>query len=492
MIMKRFTFLNVLLLYLFFFHTLPGLCSQSPLPSGAKPNIIFILADDLGWRDVGYMGSKYYETPAIDKLAASGMIFTDGYANAPNCAPTRAALLTGLYGPRTGIYTVNSSARGKALYRRLVPVKNKTVLDTSFITIAEILKKSGYVSASVGKWHLGDPPDFGPVAQGFDVNVAGWHLGHPRSYFSPYQNPYLPDGPEGEYLTDRLTEEAVTFIEKNKDKPFFLYFPHYAVHTPLQAKESLTDVFRNRTPDDGQKNAVYAAMIRSLDESVDRILHKLDELDLREKTLVIFMSDNGGVLGVTSNTPLRGGKGMLYEGGIREPFIFSWPGKIRPGTVSHYPIIGTDMFPTLLALTGSQPFPGEFFDGINLSKLLLKGKNPRKRPLFWHFPAYLERTRSIPDIWRTTPASAVRFGDWKLIRFYETGKTELYNLVRDIGEKNDLSLQYPRKKKKLERMLDKWITGTHAPVPTQKNPAFDEKAYQQKLQQIKQQVHEKD
>ena len=458
---------------------------------GQKPNIVFILADDQGWRDLGYMGSRYYETPEIDRLAASGMVFTNAYANAPNCAPTRAALMSGLYAPRTGIYTVGPSERGRAAYRRLIPVKNRTVLDTAFVTIAEALHARGYVCASIGKWHLGDPPDSGPEAQGFDLNVAGWHLGHPRSYFSPYHNPYLPDGPQGEYLTDRLTSEAEKFIEDNKDRPFFLYFPHYAVHTPLQAKDSITAVFRQRPPDDGQKNAVYAAMIKSLDESVGRILHKLDELHLRENTLVIFMSDNGGVWGITSNAPLRGAKGMLYEGGIREPFIASWPGKIKAGIRSDYPIIGLDLYPTLLAITGS-PRPAGFHpDGIDLSKLFLEGKTPRRRALYWHFPAYLERMRGMPQMWRTTPATAIRYSDWKLIRFYETDKEELYNLKEDIGEKNDLSLREPRQKKKLSKKMDRWLRRTHAPLPTQQNPAFDEKAYQQQLQKIKSQNHEK-
>ncbi len=456
-----------------------------------RPNIILILADDLGWRDVGYMGSRFYETPSIDRLAASGMVFTDAYANAPNCAPSRAALLTGLYAPRTGIYTVNSPARGRSIYRRLIPAPNKTVLDTSFVTIAEALRKNGYVCASIGKWHLGDPPLFGPEAQGFDLNVAGWHSGHPKSYFSPYHNPYLPDGPEGEYLTDRLTAEAEMFIERNKDRPFFLYFPHYAVHTPLQAKDSLIDLFRGRPPDGGQHHAVYAAMIRSLDESVGRLMHKLDELHLRERTLVIFFSDNGGVWGITSNAPLRGAKGMLYEGGIREPLIIAWPGHIPAGSRSSYPVIGTDLYPTLLAITGTPRPPAFHPDGIDLSRLLLKGKEPGRRDLFWHFPAYLERMRGMPALWRTTPVSAIRHGHWKLIRFWETNTSELYDLEKDIGEQQDLSAVHPRVKARMERRLDRWLKKTRAPLPLKKNPQFDEKAYLQKLNEIKQENHEK-
>ncbi len=452
-----------------------------------RPNIIFIYADDMGWKDAGFMASKFYDTPSIDALAASGRIFTNAYANAPNCAPSRAALMTGLYSPRTGIYTVGTSKRGKSEYRRIIPVQNNTILDTSFVTIAEALKKNGYTSISIGKWHLGDDPETGPLNQGFDFNIGGTHLGHPKSYFSPYKNPKLSDGPEAEYLTDRLTNEALKFIDQHKDKPFFLYFPHYAVHTPLQAKENLTELFKNREPDGDQKNPVYAAMVKSLDESVGRILLKLNELDLRKKTIVIFTSDNGGYGPATSMAPLRGSKGMLYEGGIREPFIVSWPGRIKAGTNADYPIIGTDMFPTILSLTHTDPFPGQQFDGINLRKLFLRGKEPGERPLFWFFPAYLQRYSGIPDIWRTTPAAAVRLGDWKLIRFFETGDTELYNLKEDIGETDELSNKFPEKKREMEELLKNWIKDTNAPVPSEPNPDFDESAYQLKLEQIQNQ-----
>ncbi|GAI17889.1 unnamed protein product, partial [marine sediment metagenome] len=271
----------------------------------------------MGWKDAGFMGSKYYDTPAINALAANGMTFTNAYSNGPNCAPTRACLLTGLYPPRHGIYTVNSSARGKSALRKIIPIENKTILDTSFVTIAEILAKNGYSTISIGKWHLGNDSIGLPQSQGFDENVGGYHLGYPRSYFSPYHNPYLSDGQEGEYLTDRLTDEAIDFIEKNKDNPFFLYLPHYAVHTPLQAKDSLISVFRNKEPDGGQNNPVYAAMIKSLDESVGKIMMELRNQNLLNNTVFFFMSDNGGHGRVTSMSPLRGSKGMLYEGGIR-------------------------------------------------------------------------------------------------------------------------------------------------------------------------------
>ena len=459
-------------------------CSSDIDKTGSKPNIVFIYADDLGWRDVGFMGSKYYETPAIDALASSGMVFNNAYANAPNCAPSRAALMSGKYSPRTGIYTVGSSKRGKSKFRKIIPVKNRTVLDTSFVTIAEVLQENGYTCASVGKWHLGEGEITGPLGQGFDVNVGGWHLGHPKSYFSPYRNRYLPDGYKGEYLTDRLTDESLKFIEENKNRPFFLYFPHYAVHTPLQAKDSLVEVFKNRMPDGEQKNPVYAAMVKSLDESVGRVVDKLKELNILENTIIIFTSDNGGFGPATSMAPLRGSKGMLYEGGIREPFIVSWRGKIKENSNSDYPIIGIDMFPTILSLTNSKPDKELQLDGVNLKSLFLHNQTPGSRPLFWFFPAYLENYRGMHGLWRTTPAAAVRYGNWKLIRFFEDGKEELYNLTDDIGENADLSSGNAEKRAELSKLLDNWIAKTNAPVPSEKNPGFDEQAYNKKLSEL--------
>jgi arylsulfatase A-like enzyme len=324
----------------------------------------------------------------------------------------------------------------------------------------------------------------GPLGQGFDVNIGGWHLGHPKSYFSPYRNKYLPDGYKGEYLTDRLTDESVKFIEENKNRPFFLYFPHYAVHTPLQAKDSLIKVFKNRKPDGEQKNPVYAAMVKSLDESVGRIVEKLEELNLLDNTIIVFTSDNGGYGPATSMAPLRGSKGMMYEGGIREPFIVSWRGKIEENSMSDFPIIGTDMYPTILSLTNSKPGKDIRLDGIDLKNLFLHNQSPESRPLFWFFPAYLERYRGVPNLWRTAPAAAVRYGNWKLIRFFEDGKEELYNLKDDIGEENDLSSANTTKRAELAKLLDKWIADTNAPVPSEKNPEFDEKAYNAKLSEL--------
>jgi len=444
------------------------------------PNFVFILIDDMGWRDVGFMGSRYYETPNIDRLAAQGMVFTDAYANAPNCAPTRACLLSGQYGPRHGVYTVDTSARGSAAGRKLIPVPNRTTLPAEIITLAEALKPAGYRSASMGKWHLGVDPDSGPVAQGFDVNVAGNLAGNPSSYFSPYRNKNLPDGPKGEYLTDRLTEEALAFIEANRDRPFFLYLPHYAVHGPIQAKQELVAKYRKKAPDGGQRNPEYAAMIESVDQGVGAILAKLDQLGLADNTVVVFFSDNGGVggyreLGIegaefTSNRPLRGGKGMLYEGGIREPAIVRWPAKVKAGTRCATPVIGLDFYPTFLEMAGAEKKPGQVLDGESLVPLLMGTGTLKREAIFWHFPAYLQGGRRT---WRTTPAGAVRSGDWKLIEFFEDGRLELYNLADDIGEATDLAEKIPEKTKELHDRLVAWRKAVNAPMPTEKNPQFD-------------------
>jgi arylsulfatase A-like enzyme len=444
------------------------------------PNFVFILVDDMGWRDVGFMGSRYYETPNIDRLAAQGMVFTDAYANAPNCAPTRACLLSGQYGPRHGVYTVDTSARGSAAGRKLIPVTNRTTLPAEIITLAEALRPAGYRSASMGKWHLGVDPDSGPVAQGFDVNVAGNLAGNPSSYFSPYRNKNLPDGPKGEYLTDRLTEEALAFIEANRANPFFLYLPHYAVHTPIQAKQELVAKYKKKPPDGGQGNPEYAAMIESVDQGVGAILAKLDQLGLADNTVVVFFSDNGGVGGyrelgiaggeITSNRPLRGGKGMLYEGGIREPTIVRWPAKVKAGTRCATPVIGLDFYPTFLEIAGAEKKPGQILDGESLVPLLTGTGTLKRDAIFWHFPAYLQGGKGT---WRTTPAGAIRSGDWKLIEFFEDNRLELYNLADDIGEAADLAEKMPEKAKELHDRLVAWRKAVNAPVPTEKNPQFD-------------------
>jgi len=452
-----------------------GRSEQAPIDR-KRPNIVFIFIDDMGWRDVGFMGSRYYETPNIDRLAGQGMVFTNSYSNAPNCAPARACLLSGQYSPRHGVYTVNSSSRGKSRFRKLIPIQNTTVLDSNIVTIAEAIKPAGYVSASIGKWHLGDDPQFGPVGQGFDVNVAGYSAGHPqKGYFVPYNNPELPDGPQGEYLTDRLTDEALNFIETNKDQPFFLYLPHYAVHTPLQAKAELIEKYKEKPGSNGQNNPKYAAMIESTDQGVGRIMDKLDELDLARNTIVFFFSDNGGVKNITSNQPLRGGKGMLYEGGIREPMAVRWPGVVRPGTISDTPVIGVDLYPTILEMTGAPTPEGKLLDGESIVPLLEGREDLNRRAIYWHFPAYLQgKAEGARDPhFRTRPAGAVRAGDFKLIEYFEDGDLELYNLKDDIGEQNNLVDTVPEKAAELHKLMLAWRKKVNAPVPTELNPDYN-------------------
>lgn len=456
---------------------LVGCCQTLNGQSSSKPNIVIFLVDDLGWKDVGFMGSKYYETPNIDSMAAQGMVFTNAYANAPNCAPTRASLMTGLYTPRHGIFTVASSERGKTENRKLIPTANRNRLPGHFITLAEALKDQGYTTGHVGKWHLGASEHTSPEAQGFDFNIGGNQAGLPKSYFSPYSNPNLEDGPDGEYLTDRLTDEALRFIEENQERPFFLYFSHYSVHTPIQAKPSLVEKYRGKIANDGQNNPDYAAMVESTDQSLGRTLQKLKELGLSENTLVIFFSDNGGHGAITSHEPLRGSKGMLYEGGFREPMIAWWPGKIAKRTQSDEPVIGIDFFPTMLELAGADHQEYEL-DGESLLSLFFQTGSLKREAIYWHFPAYLQGYEGIkhPQVlvrgWRAVPSGAIRKGNWKLIEDFETGGLELYDLNEDISERNNLADANPHKREELLQDLRAWRINVNAPVPTQTNPYY--------------------
>lgn len=439
---------------------------------GTKPNIVFILADDMGWKDPGFMGNTYHETPNLDKLSKKGTMFTNAYANAPNCAPTRASLMTGQYTPRHGIFTVASAERGKSENRKLIPPVNKHVLAPRFITFPELLKKEGYAMASIGKWHLGGSPKTNPLARGFDLNIGGDQRGSPRSYFSPYKNDHLEDGPEGEYLTDRLTDEALTFIEDNKEKPFFLYLTHFAVHTPIQGKKELIEKYTNKPPPEGKYNPEYAAMVESLDQGVGRVMDKLEALGLEENTIVIFFSDNGPYFRASDALPLRGSKGMLYEGGIREPLVIYWKGHTQPGLSIDEPVIGTDFFPTFLDLAGINKKENYTLDGESLLPLLEFGKKLKREALFWHFPAYLEPYGGMKQKWRQVPASAMRMGDWKLIENFETGGLELYNLKSDISESVNLMDSEARRAKRMHRALEKWREELKAPVPTKLNPDY--------------------
>ena len=438
----------------------------------SKPNVVFFFIDDLGWTDLGFMGSEFYETPNIDRLARESVIFTDGYANAPNCAPSRACLMSGKYTPRHGIYTVGDPRRGNHKFRKLEPIENKTVLDDEFITIAEALKTNGYTTASMGKWHLGADP----TTQGFDVNIAGREWGSPSGggYHSPYKYPNLVNKNKGEYLTDRLTTEACKFIEDSRDEPFFLYLTHYAVHTPIQAKDKLTEKYKAKPASKYHKNAKYAAMIESVDDSVGAVLEKLESLSIAEKTIVIFYSDNGGHSGATSNHPLRGAKGMLYEGGIREPLTIKWPGVTAANVKCDEPVIGIDFYPTLLEMTGTDQPQGYELDGLSLVPLLRNPQNSLDREaIFWHFPCFLQgKGDPHGGPFRTTPAGAIRKGNWKLIEWFETGRTELYNLATDLGESNNLAEVRADKKVELHQDLKQWRAKVNAPVPTTPNPKY--------------------
>jgi arylsulfatase A-like enzyme len=433
-----------------------------------KPNIVFILADDLGYTDVACFGSKYYETPNIDQLAADGVRFTNAYSCGPNCQPTRAALMSGQYGPRTGVYTVGSIDRFDWPSRPLKPVENVTSLPLEKITIADSLKKAGYATGMFGKWHLGSDPQHHPGRRGFDeaIESAGVHFDFKTNPPTNY--------PKGQYLADFLTEHAVEFIERHREEPFFLYLPHYAVHAPHQAKEDWIAHFKKKSPVGGHKNPAYAGMIASVDESVGRIRDTLDKLGLLENTLIIFSSDNGGVggyesagvhvKGVTDNAPLKGGKGTLYEGGVRIPYVAYWKGKTPTGTKNTTPINSVDLYPTLLEIAGAERPHGYTLDGVSYAPLLTGEKKTLDREaIFWHFPGYLG---AAGGEWRTTPGAAVRAGDWKLIEYFEDGRQELYNLQDDIGEKHNLATANPEKVKELHGKLAAWQQSVGAKMPT--------------------------
>ena len=450
---------------------------------GRPPNFVLILVDDLGWTDLGCFGSRYYETPNLDRLAAQGMKFTNAYAACAVCSPTRAAVMTGRYPARLGVTDwIRSRFQGGKMppdkknpsgyvggrNQKVLCPRNALWMESKEVTIAEALKPAGYVSCHIGKWHLG-MVDHYPDKQGFDVNVGGCDYGQPPSYFDPYTNRRLKQGiptlkprKAGEYLTDRESDEAVAFITKHKDKPFFLYMAHYAVHTPIQAKKDLTAKYQAKVKTN-QRNATYAAMVHSVDEAAGNIMQALDALGLADNTLVIFTSDNGGLLGPTHNAPLRAGKGWPYEGGIRVPLIIRWPGVARPGSASDVPVTSVDYFPTIVEATGRKLSLARAIDGRNLLGVLT-GRRPLDREaIYWHFPHY--RGRAIP------PYSIIRAGDWKLIKRYDGKPFELFNLNDDIGEKSDLSEKMPERVRELDAKLAAWLRQTGAKLPKE-NPAY--------------------
>lgn len=451
-----------------------------------RPNIVFFLADDLGWRDLGCYGSTFYETPNIDRLARDGIRFTQAYAACPVCSPTRASLLTGRWPQRTGVTDYIGAAQPDKWKRntRLLPAPYAERLALGEVTLAEALKQAGYATMHAGKWHLG-PEGFWPEDQGFDVNKGGLDRGGPyggKKYFSPYGNPRLTDGPDGEHIADRLAVECGKFIEANKDRPFLVSYWLYDVHSPHMTKDALLKKYEEKTksvthdPNDWgvegerkvrqvQDHAVYAGMIETMDTAVGAVLAKLDTLGLTRKTLVIFSSDNGGLSTsegwVTSNEPLRGGKGWLYEGGIRVPLVVRWPGMVKPGATSDQVVTSPDLFPTLMAACGL-PAVKSACDGVSFLPAL-KGRGRSRGPIFWHYPHYGNQGGS--------PGGAVRDGDWKLIEFFENNRVELYNLKEDLGERRDLAVNSSAKTKTLRAQLHAWQKEVGAKFPTP-NPNF--------------------
>ncbi|NLX56553.1 MAG: sulfatase [Planctomycetaceae bacterium] len=443
--------------------------------------MVFILADDLGQRDLGCYGSTFYETPALDQLAQEGARFTAAYAACPVCSPTRASIMTGLWPQRTGITDYIGAPAPEAWARNTLllpaPYMDRLALDT--LTLAELLKDAGYATFFAGKWHLG-PEGWWPEDQGFDLNRGGIDRGGPyggNRYFSPYGNPRLSDGPVGEHLPDRLARETAAFIESHRDRPFFAYLAFYSVHTPLMAREDLRQKYEEKRTRLGltaqwgredtrdvrlvQEHAVYAGMVEALDLAVGTVLAKLDDLGLREQTLVIFTSDNGGLATSegwpTSNLPWRAGKGWLYEGGIREPLLVRWPGKVAAGSVVDTPVSSPDFWPTLQQLAGLLAQPGQAPDGVSLVPLLQGGTLP-DRALFWHYPHYGNQGGA--------PGAAIRRGDWKLIEWYEDRRVELYQLASDPGEQINLADSEPARVETLRDELHAWQHQVGAKFPT--------------------------
>lgn len=430
--------------------------------SADRPNVVVFLIDDLGWADPGCYGNTFHETPHIDRLAKDGVRFTNGYSACTVCSPTRAALLTGQYPAR--LHVTDWIAGHKRPFARLKVPDWTMHLPHETHSLAEAFKAAGYTTASVGKWHLGMADSY-PEKHGFDLNVGGTDKGSPPGYFAPEKIPTLPPGKDGEFLPDRLTAEAVKFITANKDKPFFLYFPHYAVHTPIGGKADVIAKYTKKAEAMGLKaNPTYAALFEGVDDSVGAVRRALADLKLNDRTIVVFTSDNGGLLPITANPPFRAGKGSAYEGGVRVPWIVHWPGVTKPGTTSDTPIITCDLYPTLADACGLKVPAAHTVDGVSMAAVLKGGAAPEREALYWHYPHYHPGG--------ATPYSAARFGDWRLVEFFETGKVELYNLKDDVGEKTDLAAKEPERAAKLHAKLKAWRQAVGAQLPTP-NPDHD-------------------
>lgn len=510
-------FLCLLFINLLLFSSLKADKRNNP----QKMNIVFFLVDDLGWRDIGVNGSEFYETPRIDQFAKEGVRFTDAYATCHVCSPSRASILTGKYPARLNL-TDWLPGRKNFPFQKLKNNEINQNLPFEENTLAEYLRDNGYTTAIYGKWHLGEE-ESSPLKHGFQERMTEWNKGWPLSYFPPYRLPGFKDGENGEYLTDRVTKEAIGYIERNKEHPFFLYLSHFAVHDPIQGRPDLVEKYRKKLlnmkygakaqkpfiletsqdqenplsrqqldellKDDRYKgygnlpdrtvkikqlqdNIQFAAMVESMDESFGKVIDKLKELGIYNNTIVVFVSDNGGMSAMnmgnpnrkilkkdvmknfsTSNLPLRGAKGWLYEGGLRVPMIMNWPNHIKKGFVSDIPVIGTDFYPTLLEMVGLPAQPAQHADGVSLVPLLTsnkqQGKMLKDRALYWHFPHYSNHSLE-------SPGGAIRYGDYKLIEYFENNTIQLFNLKKDIEEQRDLSKQDPKKAEQLRKMLHEW------------------------------------
>lgn len=465
--------------------------------SDAPPNVVFILADDLGWRDLSCSGSTFYESPNIDRIAHEGKRFTQGYATCQVCSPSRASIMTGKYPARLSITDWIGAAEGTGWKRntRLLPAMYNHHLPAEDVTIAEAFRAGGYRTFFAGKWHLGGNGSF-PEDHGFDENVGGHHRGSPPGgFFAPFKNPKMQDHEPGESLQLRLGQETANFIARNHERPFLAVLCFYAVHAPLQTTPELWQKYRDKAAQQPRPNnrfivdrttpvrqvqdhPVYAGMIEAMDDAVGLVLDKLDEHNLNNNTIVVFTSDNGGVSAgdgkATSNLPLRGGKGRQWEGGLREPYFIRWLGEIQPGT-SDTLATGTDFYPTLLELAGLPPRKSQHVDGVSLVPAL-RGESVPERPLFWHYPHYGNQGGE--------PSSIIHRGDWKLIHYYEDGRNELYNLALDPGEQNDVAGANTDRVKVLHAELTAWLQETGARYPS-KNPNFDAQSYARQQERIR-------
>lgn len=477
-------------------------CAKEKAP--LKPNVVFIIADDLGYHDLGITGSRFYETPNIDRIGIEGMIFTNGYATCQVCSPSRASVMSGQFPARHGVTDWIGAPSGEdwrryRRYTRLLPPEYKRHLPHEVTSLPEAMKEEGYLTFMTGKWHLGTEGSH-PEDHGFDVNKGGYESGSPRGgYFSPYNNPKLEDGEPGENLSIRLASETTKFIEANRDTSFFVYLAFYAVHGPIQTSREKWSKYRNKADESGiaesgyimerrlpirqeQDNPIYAGLLESMDEAIGQVLDCLEENGLADQTIVVFTSDNGGVSSgdnfSTSNLPLRGGKGYQWEGGIKEPYFIKVPWMDIAGKKCQVPVTGADFYPTLLELTGAPLRPDQHIDGLSLLPLL-SGGSIDERPLYWHYPHYGNQGGD--------PSSIIREGAWKLIHYWENGNNELYNLESDPDENEDVAAENPELVNSMFTRLASWLKEAGARYP-EPDPEYSPDLYRQWDERIRKQL----